>query len=172
MKPETRRLKLRRLVQTDAAFILELLNDPDWLRHIGERDVHTLADARAYIETEPMAMHREHGHGLDAIELRETATAVGICGLLQRDILPDPALGYGLLPAWRGRGIAREAAEAAVHHGFQTLGLKRINAIVSINNHASIRLLRELGFEREGEFEREPNGIQLDLYRHLGQSFR
>jgi len=54
---ETERLTLRPLTTGDAAFILELVNDPDWLRNIGDRNVHTLADAERYITNSPMAKY-------------------------------------------------------------------------------------------------------------------
>ena len=54
---ETERLLLRRLHAGDAEFILELVNDPDWLRYIGDKGVKTLDDAGNYIRTGPMAMY-------------------------------------------------------------------------------------------------------------------
>ncbi len=41
----TPRLHLRRFAESDAPFTLTLLNDPDWLRFIGDKGVRTLADS-------------------------------------------------------------------------------------------------------------------------------
>jgi len=147
---ETERLVLRWLAEEDASFILELTNDPDWLRHIGDRGIRTVDDARGYIATGPAAMYARHGFGLYAVELRESATPIGICGLIKRDWLEDVDVGFALLPRFRGKGYAREAASATLEYARGTLGLLRIAAIVSPGNDDSIRLLAKLGlgFER------------------------
>ena len=75
---ETDRLLLRRLVTDDAAFILELVNDPDWLRYIGDKGVRNLDDARAYIENGPMAMYERVGFGLFAVELKASRVPIGM----------------------------------------------------------------------------------------------
>lgn len=145
----TERLVLRWLAEDDAGFILELVNDPDWLRHIGDRGVRTLDDARRYIETGPASAY-ERGFGLYAVELRESGVPIGICGLINRDWLEDVDVGFAFLPAFRGKGYAREAAAATLEHARDALGMSRIAAIVSPDNTDSIRLLEKLGlgFER------------------------
>src|SRR4029450_3160946 len=60
---ETERLVLRRLTVDDHAFIFELLNDPAWLRFIGDKGVRTHEDARDYIRKGPMAMYERVGWG-------------------------------------------------------------------------------------------------------------
>jgi ribosomal-protein-alanine N-acetyltransferase len=161
---ETSRLQLRWLNGDDAAFIYRLVNDPQWLRHIGDKQVHDLDGARHYIESGPRAMYQQFGFGLNLVSLKDDATAIGICGLLQRDSLPDPDLGFAFLPGYRGRGYALEAAEAVLHHGFSTLEKTRIVAIVNSTNQASIRLLEKLGFNLDREIKMEPNGTPVDLY--------
>lgn len=149
MEPEpviaTERLLLRRLTEDDAAFILELTNDPDWLRHIGDRGIRSLDDARRYVETGPMEMYARLGFGLWAVERREGGGPIGICGLIGRDWLEAPDLGVAFLPAFRGMGYAREAAAATLDHGREALGIERVLAIVSPENALSIRLLEGLG---------------------------
>jgi ribosomal-protein-alanine N-acetyltransferase len=146
----TERLVLRWLAEEDAGFILELTNDPDWLRHIGNGGIRTLDDARGYIATGPAAMYARLGFGLYAVELRESGTPVGICGLIKRDWLEDVDVGFAFLPRFRGMGYAREAASATLEYARSALGLCRIAAIFSPDNDASIRLLAKLGlsFER------------------------
>ena len=61
---ETDRLLLRRFTFDDAPFIIELVNDPSWLRFIGDKGVRTLDDARDYIRKGPVAMVERHGFGL------------------------------------------------------------------------------------------------------------
>jgi RimJ/RimL family protein N-acetyltransferase len=99
---ETARLRLRHLTADDAAFILELLNEPAWHRFIGDRGVRTLDAARDYIATGPLAMQVRCGFSLGAVVLKETGTPIGICGLIRRDTLPDVDLGFALLERWWG----------------------------------------------------------------------
>ena len=145
----TARLHLREMTATDAPFILTLLNDPDFLRFIGDRGVRTLDDAVRYIEQGPRAMYARHGVGLWVVESREAGTPLGICGLLRREGLDAPDLGFAFLPQHRGRGYAAEAAEATLRWGREVRGLGRVLAITSLDNDASGRLLAKLGF-REG----------------------
>lgn len=143
---ETERLTLRPLTTDDAAFILELVNDPDWLRNIGDRNVHTLADAERYITDSPMAKYSARICGNHLVRLRTDDTPIGTCCLLHRDGMDDVEIGYAFLPAGRGQGYAAEAVAALLKYGQQTLGLRRIIAIVTPTNTASLRLLEKLGF--------------------------
>lgn len=161
---ETSRLLLRWLNTGDAAFICRLVNDPQWLRFIGDKQVHSLDAARAYIESGPRAMYQQFGFGLNLVILKGEETAIGICGLLQRDSLPDPDLGFAFLPEYRGRGYAQEAAQAILHHGFSTLQQTRIVAIVDTGNQASISLLERIGFRVERQIQTQQNGTPAALY--------
>lgn len=154
---ETERLVLRRLSADDAAFVLELVNDPDWLRYIGDKCVRNLDDARGYIENGPVTMYARHGFGLWRVELKDVGTPIGMCGLIKRDTLEDVDIGFAYLPRFRGRGYAREAAQATLAHGANGLGLRRIIAITSLDNAASGRLLEAIGltFERLLDLSRD-----------------
>jgi RimJ/RimL family protein N-acetyltransferase len=146
---ETARLRLRHLTDADAAFVLELLNEPDFIRNIGDREVRTLEDARRYIQHGPVASYSQHGFGLFLVELRNSRVPIGMCGLLKRDYLADVDVGFALRESFRGKGFAFEAASAVLHLGHQVLGLGRIVAITSPDNHASMSVLRKLGLEFE-----------------------
>ncbi|MDB5986303.1 MAG: Protein N-acetyltransferase, RimJ/RimL family [Nevskia sp.] len=146
---ETERLHLRRLALDDAGFVLGLLNQPSWLRFIGDKNVHTLDDARRYLEQGPMASYQRNGFGLYLTALKTKATPLGICGLIKRDSLQDVDIGFAFLPEFCGQGYAFEAAAAVLHYGRHTLGLRRIVAITSPDNQHSIRLLQKLGLKFE-----------------------
>ena len=161
---ETSRLKLRWLELTDADFIYQLVNDPQWLRFIGDKQVADLDGARRYIEDGPRAMYRRFGFGLNRVALKDCDTAVGICGLLQRESLPQPDLGFALLPGFRGQGYAREAADAILQHAYLILRQTRVAAIVNPDNHSSINLLNRLDFCIEKQIQIEPNSEFIDLY--------
>lgn len=160
----TPRLQLRWLDGDDARFIFRLVTDADWLRFIGDRGVVDLDSARRYLETGPLKMYREQGFGLNRVALRTDDRPVGICGILRRDELADVDLGFAFLPEFRGRGYAREAAEAVLDHAREILGFDRVVAIVAAQNAASISLLEKLGFAYEEEFSRESAAPSVGLY--------
>ena len=143
---ETERLLLRQITVDDAQFILTLLNEPSFLRYIGDKQVRNLEDAEAYIRNGPVASYERNGFGLYLVELRESYTPIGICGFLKRDELPDPDIGFAFLPEFWGKGFAFEAAAAVLEDARQRLRLQRILAITSLDNEASIKLLQRLGF--------------------------
>jgi len=161
---ETERLALRRLMPDDAAFILELVNDPDWLRYIGDKGVRNLDDARAYIQNGPMAMYERVGFGLFLVELKNTATPIGMCGLIKRETLDDVDLGFAYLPAYRSSGYGREAARATLDYGRDVASLRRIVAITSIDNEASGRLLLAVGMRFERLFDIPGEDRQVKLF--------
>lgn len=147
---ETDRLTHRGLTLDDADFIIELLNDPDFLRYIGDRGVRTTEDAHKYILDGPVASHERYGFGLDLVSLKSSGAPIGICGLLKRDNLDHPDIGFAFLPQFRSQGYGSESAAAALAHGRETHGLGRIVAITSPRNEGSIRLLEKIGFKYEG----------------------
>ena len=143
---ETPRLRLRTLTAEDAAFILELLNEPAWIRFIGDRGVRTLDDAREYILTGPAAMVARLGFGLLAVELKDGGVPTGICGLIKRDTMTEVDLGFALFERHWGRGYAYEAALAVLAHGRDVLKVPRVVALTDPANDRSGRLLEKLGF--------------------------
>ncbi|HEV7906231.1 MAG TPA: GNAT family N-acetyltransferase [Pyrinomonadaceae bacterium] len=144
---ETERLNLRPLDAGDAAFILELLNDPSFLRYIGDRSVRTHEDAARYILEGPVESYARHGFGLWLVELKDSQTPAGICGLVKRDALPDADIGYAFLPHFRSRGYAYEAAAAVMSYASGALGLRRVLAITNPENAGSIKVLEKIGLK-------------------------
>lgn len=161
---ETERLVVRRLVLDDAAFILELLNEPAFLENIGDRGARTLADARRYIARGPVASYRKFGFGLYMVELKDSGAPIGICGLLKRDWLADVDIGFAFLQKYWSRGYARESAAAVMHYGWTTLRLKRIVAITKPTNQPSITLLERLGLRFEKNITQPDHGGENKLF--------
>jgi [ribosomal protein S5]-alanine N-acetyltransferase len=146
---ETHRLRLSELSTEDAEFILELLNEPSFIKNIGDRKVRTLDDARAYILNGPVASYEKNGFGLWAVEEKESGAKTGMCGLLKRDVLEHVDIGYALLPEFCSRGYALESATAVISYATTALGLQRVLAVVNPHNASSIRLLKKMAFEYE-----------------------
>jgi [ribosomal protein S5]-alanine N-acetyltransferase len=151
MMIETERLVLRHLEESDAPFILELLNDPSFLQYIGDKGVRTLDDARAYIRDGPVSSYATHGHGLNHVALKESGEAIGMCGLLRRPTLEHPDIGFAFLPTYWGQGYALEAAQAVMEHGRSVLGIEHVVAIASPDNVSSARLLNRVGLRLQEE---------------------
>lgn len=164
MSLETDRLIVRPITFDDAPFILTLLNEPSFLRYIGDKQVRTVEDARQYILNGPVASYERHGFGLCLMELRESNTPVGMCGILKREELPDPDIGFALMPDFWNKGLAFEAAAAVLKDARERLKLNRILAITSLDNDASINLLERLGFSFEEIIQLAPDREQVRLF--------
>ena len=161
---ETDRLVLRRLSTDDAEFINELLNQPSFLRYIGDKEVRSNADAVRYIQTGPLASYERFGFGLYLVELKESGASIGICGLLKRDSLPDVDVGFAFLPSYWSQGYAFESASAVMTYGREVLGLRRIVAITSPDNDPSIRLLERIGLRFEGLIKLSEDKAEVRLF--------
>lgn len=161
---ETDRLILRELTPDDAEFIFELLNEPSFIQNIGDRNIRTLDDARAYIVNGPVASYAKNGFGLYLVVLRETGESIGMCGLIRRDGLEDVDIGYALVPRFWSRGYAVEAARATKAYAKEVIGLKRIVAIVDPANEGSIRVLEKIGLRYEKMVRLSADDIDLKLF--------
>jgi RimJ/RimL family protein N-acetyltransferase len=165
---QTERVVLRLMTPDDAPFLLKLLNEPSFLEHIGDKQVRTVDDARGYIENGPMASYARFAHGLWLALRREDSAPMGMCGLIRRDTLPDPDVGYALVPRFWGHGYAREMVAATVAHGRASLGMGRIVAITSPGNEGSRRVLEACGFRLEGAVRLGADAEELHLFASDG----
>ncbi len=164
---ETERLRLRRFNVDDAQFVLTLLNEPSFLRYIGDKQVRTVEDARQYIVNGPISSYERNGFGLYRAELKEPGTPIGMCGLIKREELPDPDIGFAFLPVAWGKGFAREAAAEVLRDARERLRLRRILAITSLDNQASIKLLQRLGFTFQKVIKLCSSGEQVKLFAYI-----
>lgn len=160
---ETERLRLRWLTLDDAPFIIELVNDPSFIRFIGDKGVRTIADAEKYILNGPVASYEQYGYGLYATELKDDSVPIGICGILKRETLPHPDIGFAFLPAYWKQGYAFEAAVAVMKYARNVLNVDTILAITTPENEASGILLSKIGlnFERLIRLTSESDEVKL-----------
>ena len=161
---ETERLSLRRLSTDDAAFIFGLVNQPSFVKHIGDKGVRTRADAVAYIQNGPVASYERFGFGLNLVELKGSGIPIGICGLLKRDTLPDVDIGFAFLPEFWSKGYAVESAAAVMDHGRKVLGIGRVLAITAPDNVGSIKVLEKIGFSFEGMTRLSEDAPEIRLF--------
>lgn len=157
---QTTRLSLREMESRDAPFIVELLTDPSFLANIGDRGVHDLEGAHAYIDRWRDNYARD-GFGMWLVELRDTQEIVGMCGIVRRDTLPSPDIGYALLPRHWSKGYAVEACSAVRDHAIRVLGLPELLAIVSPGNAASVKVLERIGLRFKDNVRVGEEDLQL-----------
>lgn len=161
---ETERTILREVDGDDGEFILDLLNQPSFIKYIGDRNLRSVKSAVEYIESRFTSSYRQFGFGMYAAELKEIATPIGICGFVKRDSLPDADIGFAFLPQFERKGYAFETADALMNYGKDVLGLKRVLAITSQNNESSGRLLDKLNFKFDGLIKMPPETEELKLF--------
>ena len=151
MKPiQTRRLRLRPFEpERDAAFLLEVLNEPDYIANVADRGVRTLEAAADFIRVKFLPNHERYGVGYCVVELKTSCVPIGTCGLIKRDTLDDFDIGYSILARFSGNGYAFEAAAALMEYGRNELGLRRIIGLTSPTNEKSAHLLEKLGLRYE-----------------------
>lgn len=164
---ETERLIIRELRDSDADFIYRLLNSPSFLKYIGDRGVRSVDDAREFIETRYRKSYEDNGFGLYAVETRLDGLPVGICGLVNRQELEKPDLGFAFLPECEGKGFGFESASAVLHHAKNQFDIEEVWAIATPDNFASHNLLAKLGFEFEKDLDSEI-GDRLKLFVRIG----
>ena len=130
----TPRLCLREFTLADAPFVLQLLNDPDFIRFIADKGVRSIADAEAYLQAGPLASYAANGFGLWAVAHRQTGEL----------------LGYAFMPQARGQGYAVEAAAAARAYGLDVLALPQVVGFIDPANRASAKVLQAIGLQSQG----------------------
>lgn len=162
---ETERLMLRELTLGDTAFIVELVNSPGWIKYIGDRNIKTVEQAKAYLENGPIKSYMENGFGLWLVETKDNKKPIGMCGLLRRDYLDHPDIGFAFLPASIGKGFGFEAAMATLIFAKDNLKLSSVLAITMPDNNASIKLLEKIGMKFMKSFSSPANHEELLLYQ-------
>ncbi|MEO6540807.1 MAG: GNAT family N-acetyltransferase [Ferruginibacter sp.] len=160
---ETQRLTLREFVTADTDFIIALVNSPGWLQFIGDRNIKTTVQAKAYLEDGPIKSYRDNGFGLAMVETKEHKEPIGMCGIIKRDSLDNPDIGFAFLPGFTGKGYAFEIADATLDYASKQLKLPVIYAITVANNVLSIKLLEKIGLKFI-KMIRSPENEELLLY--------
>lgn len=161
---ETQRLILQRVTVDDAGVILALLNEPSFIRNIGDRGVRTLEGARDYIINRLIASYDNFGFGMYLVVMKDSGSPVGLCGLIRRDGLDDVDIGYAFLQQFWSNGYATESALAVKKYAQNIIGLKRLVAITDPANRSSIRVLEKIGLEFEKMVKLSEDDIELKLY--------
>ncbi|NVK21211.1 MAG: GNAT family N-acetyltransferase [Kangiellaceae bacterium] len=162
---ETERLIIRHFKLSDSEFILDLLNQKSFIKYIKDKNVRTITDAEEYLKQGPMNSYITHGFGLNLIQDKGANKPIGVCGILKRDHLDYPDLGYALSEKHSNKGYALEASKAVIQNAVTDLHFNKILAITNYNNTSSIRLLKKLNFKVIGSikfYEDQPEEMLLE----------
>ncbi len=144
---ETERLWLKPMDETDASFLLQIVNSPKWLQFIGDRNLHTEEAAAAYIKEKVTSQLERLGYGNNVVIQKKDNMPVGVCGLYDRPGLPIIDIGFAFLENFEGKGYGYEAASSLLKGAKENFGLDKVCAITSMENQASQKLLLKLGLE-------------------------
>lgn len=149
---------------SDAPFFFKLMNSPNWIEFIGDRNITSEKLACDYIENSLITSYEENGFGLYKMALLDTGAPIGICGLVKRDYLDDPDLGFAILPEHERNGYVFESAKACIAYGQNTLKLETILAITSHDNLRSRNVLLKIGFQETGTITPPNKNEELLLF--------
>lgn len=161
---ETERLILREFTLADTDFIIELVNTPGWIKYIGDRNIKTEEQAQQYLQNGPMKSYALNGFGLSMVALKKEGTPIGMCGIIRRDNLLNPDIGFAFLPAYYGQGYGFEIAGAVLKYAKEILQLPVICAITVPHNSNSIKLLEKIGLHFAESFHFPGDKEELLLY--------
>lgn len=161
---ETERLILRLLTKNDQQMILTLLNEPSFIQNIGDKNVRSLTDAWEYISNGPLAMQNSLGFSLYCCELKNSGEVIGLSGLIKRQGIAHPEIGFAFLNKYCQKGYGFESAKAVLNYASKALKLNTLQAICNPDNHASSVLLTKLGFTLKKQISLEQISQKVNLF--------
>ena len=144
---KTERLIISELTSENAPFFFELVNDPAWIKYIGDKEINTISDAKDYLESKIIPSYELNGFGFYLVSLKKNNSPIGITGLVDRKGLDGIDVGFAFLESYRGQGFAYESTLTLLEFAKQTLGIDPIVAITDLENSKSIQLLERLGLK-------------------------
>jgi ribosomal-protein-alanine N-acetyltransferase len=162
----TQRLRLVPFSLDDAAFLLHLVNSPNWIRFIGDRHVHSIPEAQAYLQRGILQLWADKGYGPYVASDRASGEKMAYVGWVKRDFLDAPDLGYACLPNFYRQGFVFEAANHLLQMARKARQWPHVYAITLPNNTASIGVLNKLGFTKYDAMLEQPENVWVDIYRH------
>jgi ribosomal-protein-alanine N-acetyltransferase len=162
---ETERLILRPFQFGDEDALFAMNTHPDVIRYAGNTPFASLDQARDILTNVIFKDYDVRGYGRFALVLKETGKVIGFSGVKYIADIEETELGYRLMPEHWGKGLATESAIASLDFARDTLGLKRLVALVHPDNHGSANVVSKLGFslERQVSFGLIKD-VDVDLY--------
>ena len=158
---ETQSIVLTTWEPEDWQFVHALASDPEVVRFIGHGLAWTDDRAREFVSRQ-IANYVAWGTCLWKMFLLPGREPVGFCGIQPLEGTREFEIGWWLAREHWGKGLSTEAARAALHDGFQRVGLARVVSVAVPENDRSIRVMKKLGMS----FERGTThkGVPVVLY--------
>lgn len=148
MNIETRRLLLRHFTPNDADELYRIYSNPDLFKYMSNEKPLLREQTRAIINS-LIENWQQHHFGVWAVVYKKHQKLIGHCGFKFLEKTGEVQMGYLLLKSYWGRGLATEAASAALKYGFEVAKLERIVAIAKSENIASRRVMEKVGMKYE-----------------------
>lgn len=162
---ETNRLIISKFTLKDANFFLKLVNTPNWLKYIGDRNIKTVEEAKKSIEEGHFKSYKNNGFGFYKVLLKEENNkTIGTCGLIKRDALENVDIGFAFLPEYEKKGFGYEASIEIIKLAKVQFGIKKLVAITNADNINSIKLLEKLGLTYEKKVKPFDDDKELLLF--------
>lgn len=164
-------VEIRPYQPADAAAVYQAIREslPELSQWLPDMNASTSLDTvQAYIARREDQANRRLAYDFAIVD-REDQGILGGCGLNQINWQHGYAnLYYWVRTSQAGQGIAGEAARQLARYGIRTLGLQRIEILVAVENHASLRVVAKLGAAREGLLRNRiyVRGMWHDAYVH------
>jgi [ribosomal protein S5]-alanine N-acetyltransferase len=145
---ETPRLIVRELTPADTDDLLGILSDPVAMRYYPQ--TYNREETEGWI-TRSMASYEKYGHGLWAVDLKESGNFAGVCGIMRKtvDEVEENEIGYLLLPRYWNQGYATEAARGCLNYAFESMGRTRMISLIRPDNEPSRRVAERNGLTIE-----------------------
>lgn len=161
---ETKRLVLKPIQVEDASFLMNLMNSPKFIQHIGDRKISSIDIAENYIRSKMHTAFEKSGFPNFVLTLKDNGNKIGTCGIYDRDTLDGVDLGYALLPEYEQLGYATEAATAVIDIAKNQFKIGSIKAITTHENVDSQKVLNKLNFKYIKDIEMEGDDEILMLF--------
>jgi RimJ/RimL family protein N-acetyltransferase len=162
---ETERLIIRPTSVSDSEFIFELLNTPKFLKHIGDRNIKTVENAKDYIKGKMIPQLKRLGYSNYTLIRKIDNQKIGTCGLYDREGLKGIDIGFAFLPEYEKKGFAFESSNRLKEAAFNEFDIKIISAITIKDNVSSQKLLEKLGLKLTGTTKLPNDNEELLLYK-------
>lgn len=166
---ESSRLIIQPTTEVDAELVYQLMNTPKFIQFVGDRGIHSSAEAKNYIQTKILPQLDSLGYSSYSLVTKKGGSKIGTCGLYNREGVDGIDIGFSLLPAYEGLGYAYEAASILLQAAFIDFDIKEIKAITAKDNTSSQRLLEKLGLTVAGT-TRLPNETEEILLYAIDQN--
>jgi RimJ/RimL family protein N-acetyltransferase len=153
----THRLLLNEINLDDAEFILELVNTPEWIKFIGDRNIRSIAEANEYIQK----IISNPNTNFWVVQIQDQQTPIGIITFIKRDYLDHHDIGFAFLAKYTKKGYAHEASIAVLNDAVKNANHKQILATTVKENTNSIQLLEKLGLRFYKEIQNENQLLQV-----------